>query len=68
MLGGAVPILVANPIGEHFGSQAIGLYLACLAALSTACVLALHETAGADMAVAGSIPRGARLGDPATRC
>ncbi|GAB4583780.1 MFS transporter [Nocardia sp. IFM 10818] len=44
VLGGAVPPLIAAPLSEAFGSIAIGVLLAGLAALSVACTWALVET------------------------
>ncbi|MFD0000561.1 MFS transporter [Nocardia sp. NPDC127526] len=44
VLGGAVPPLIAAPLSEAFGSIAIGVLLAGLAALSVACTWAMVET------------------------
>jgi MFS family permease len=44
ILGGATPLLVAAPLTAAFGGIGIGLFLAVLGLLSTACVLALRET------------------------
>ncbi|MGH7534039.1 MAG: MFS transporter, partial [Gemmatimonadales bacterium] len=51
VLGGAIPILVANEMLREWGSNSIGYYLAGLATLSTLCVLALPETKAADLSV-----------------
>lgn len=49
VLGGAVPIIVAAEILDAWGSDAIGIYLASLAVLSTLSLLALPETRDVDI-------------------
>ncbi|RZQ61290.1 MFS transporter [Amycolatopsis suaedae] len=44
VLGGAVPPLLATTLQAEFGSWAVGGYLALVAVISLACVLALRET------------------------
>ncbi len=61
ILGGAVPIIIAPEILDAWGSDAIGYYLAGLAALSTACVWALPETKDRDLADAVTPAREAEL-------
>lgn len=51
VLGGAIPIIIAPEIADAWGSDAVGYYLAGLAVLSAACVVALAETKDRDMNV-----------------
>ncbi|WP_395728650.1 MFS transporter [Nakamurella sp.] len=44
ILGGAVPLIVADPLIHRFGVNGIALFLSGLALLSTVCLLALRET------------------------
>ncbi|MFD0365560.1 MFS transporter [Nocardia sp. GCM10030253] len=44
VLGGAIPPLIAAPLASSYGSNAIGIMLAALAALSFFCTKALVET------------------------
>lgn len=56
VLGGAIPIVLAPEILDTWGSDAIGYYLAGLAVLSAACLLALPETKDVDIE-APPVPR-----------
>lgn len=71
ILGGAVPIIIAAQILDAWGSFAIGIYLAGLAALSTACMWALPETKDVDITapppLAGSASSRPRLSSPNQR-
>ncbi len=56
VLGGAIPIVLAPEILDAWGSNGIGIYLAGLAVLSTACILALPETRDVDITAAAPAP------------
>ena len=58
VLGGAIPILVANEMLREWGSDSICYYLTGLAVLSTLCALALPETKTVDMTVEPTTVRG----------
>lgn len=44
VLGGALPLVVADPLVDRYGGAGVGWFLSALAVLSTACLLVLRET------------------------
>jgi MFS family permease len=54
IVGGAVPPIIAGPLGAHFGTWAIGLMLSTLVLVSFACTYRLPETKGVSLEVAAA--------------
>ena len=54
ILGGALPLIVADPLIHRFGVNGLAFFLSALALLSTCCLLALRETK--DLAIDAPTP------------
>ncbi|WP_426241439.1 MFS transporter [Nocardioides sp. LHG3406-4] len=49
ILGGAIPLIIAPSLTQAYGGMGVGMYLAALGVISSACVLAIPETQHVDI-------------------
>lgn len=53
ILGGALPLIVADPLVDRFGTRGLAGFVSTLAVVSTLCLLALRETRHRSSGIAG---------------